>query len=175
MTPTPVPCPTLGFHLLPAASRAVARRRVDHSIHFNVALEHAIPSFVPILDVRAPFGLCQVWTVINIASTYSGRRHRGGMTNSRLCHRAALLRLGWAHERAGVLLKCSFGGAWVAQSVKGPTWAQVVISRFAGSNPASGSVPTAQSLEPASESVSPSLSAPPPPLKNISKHLKNSN
>ena len=51
--------------------------------------------------------------------------------------------------------------AWVALSVKRPTLAQVMISRFVGSSPASGSVLTAQSLEPASDSVSPSLSAPP--------------
>ena len=64
-------------------------------------------------------------------------------------------------------------GAWVAQSVKRPTLAQVVISRLMGSSPASGSVLTAQSLEPASDSVSPSLSAlprRPPPLKNKNKH-----
>ena len=53
------------------------------------------------------------------------------------------------------------GGAWVAQSVERPTSAQVVISRFMSLRPASGSVLTAQSLEPASHSVSPSLSAPP--------------
>ena len=52
-------------------------------------------------------------------------------------------------------------GAWVAQSVERPTSAQVMISRFVGSSPASGSVRTAQSLEPASDSVSPSLSTPP--------------
>ena len=52
-------------------------------------------------------------------------------------------------------------GAWVAQSVKRPTSAQVVIPRFASPSPAPGSVLTAQSLEPASDSVSPSLSAPP--------------
>ena len=52
-------------------------------------------------------------------------------------------------------------GAWVAQSVEHPTSAQVTISRSVGSSPASGSVLTARSLEPASDSVSPSLSAPP--------------
>ena len=58
-------------------------------------------------------------------------------------------------------------GAWVAQSVKRPTSAQVMISRFVSSSPMSGSVLTAQSLEPASDSVSPSPSAPPPlALKN---------
>ena len=48
-------------------------------------------------------------------------------------------------------------GTWVAQSVKHPTSAQVMISRFVSLNPASGSVLRAQSLEPASDSVSPSL------------------
>ena len=54
-----------------------------------------------------------------------------------------------------------FRGAWVAQSVKRPTSAQVTISKFTGSSPTSGSGLTAQILEPASDSVSPSLSAPP--------------
>ena len=49
----------------------------------------------------------------------------------------------------------------MAQSVERPTSAQVMISQFMSSSPASGSVLTARSLEPASESVSPSLSAPP--------------
>ena len=52
-------------------------------------------------------------------------------------------------------------GAWVAQSVKRPTSAQVTISRSVSSSPASGSGLMAHSLEPASDSVSPSLSAPP--------------
>ena len=51
-------------------------------------------------------------------------------------------------------------GAWAAQSVKRLTSAQVTISRFVGSSPASGSVLTAQSLEPAATSVCVSLSAP---------------
>ena len=49
----------------------------------------------------------------------------------------------------------------MAQSVKRPTSAQVVISWFMGSSPSSGSVLTAQNLELVSDSVSPSLSAPP--------------
>ena len=48
-------------------------------------------------------------------------------------------------------------GAWVARSVKRPTSAQVMISRSVGSSPALGSVLTAQSLEPVSDCVSPSL------------------
>ena len=52
-------------------------------------------------------------------------------------------------------------GTWVAQSVKHLTLAQIMISRFMGSSPAWVSVLMAQSLEPASKSVSPSLSAPP--------------
>ena len=51
-------------------------------------------------------------------------------------------------------------GAWVAQSVKRPTSAQVMILQSVGSGQASGSVLTSRSLEPALDSVSPSLSPP---------------
>ena len=50
-------------------------------------------------------------------------------------------------------------GAWVALSVERLTLGQVMISRFTSSSPASGSLLTAQSLEPASDSASPYLSA----------------
>ena len=60
-------------------------------------------------------------------------------------------------------------GAWVAQSVKRPTLAQVMISRFVGSNPTSRSVLMAQHLEPASDSMSLSLSF----SKINNKHFKN--
>ncbi|VFV31789.1 sez6l protein [Lynx pardinus] len=62
-------------------------------------------------------------------------------------------------------------GAWVAPSVECP--AQVTISRSVGSSPASGSEPSAQSLEPASASVSPSLSLPLPHSCSASLCLKN--
>ena len=52
-------------------------------------------------------------------------------------------------------------GAWVAQLDKCLTLAQVMISRSMSLSLASGSVLTAQSLEPTSDSVAPSLSAPP--------------
>ena len=52
-------------------------------------------------------------------------------------------------------------GTWVAQSVERLTSAQVMISWFTSSSPALGSVVTAQSLEPASDSVSLPVSAPP--------------
>ena len=61
-------------------------------------------------------------------------------------------------------------GTWVAQLVKCPTLAQIMISQFVSSSPASGSVLTAYSLQPASDSVSPSLSA--PPLLMLSLSLK---
>ena len=51
-------------------------------------------------------------------------------------------------------------GTWVAQSVRHPTSTQVMISQLVGLCPTSGSVLAAQSLEPALDSVSPSLSAP---------------
>ena len=63
-------------------------------------------------------------------------------------------------------------GAWVAQSVERPTSAQVMISRLVGSSPASGSVLTAQSLEPALDSVLP-LSLSLPHSCSVSLSLKN--
>ena len=53
-------------------------------------------------------------------------------------------------------------GTWVAQLVGPPTSSQVRISQLVSSSLALGSALTAQSLEPASDCVSPSLSAPPP-------------
>ena len=60
----------------------------------------------------------------------------------------------------------------MAQSVERLTSAQVMISWFVTSSPASGSVPTAQSLESASDSVSPSPSAPPPLMLCLSLFQK---
>ena len=59
-------------------------------------------------------------------------------------------------------LKLTNRGTWVAQSVKRPTSAQVMISQFLSSTSTLSSVLTAQSLEPASDSVSLSFSALPP-------------
>ena len=71
------------------------------------------------------------------------------------------------------LLKIITRGAWVAQLVKRPTLAQVMISRFMGSSPTLGSVLIAQSLEPASTSVSLSPSARPLLMLCVSLSLKN--
>ena len=51
--------------------------------------------------------------------------------------------------------------------------AQVMISRFMSSSPVSGSVLIAQGLEPASDSMFPSLSAPPPLMLCLCLSLKN--
>ena len=72
-------------------------------------------------------------------------------------------------SNSGLLESCDWnlkflvnsGGTRVAQLVKHLTSAQVMISQFVGSSPALDSVLTAQSPEPVSDSVSPSLSAPP--------------
>ena len=50
-------------------------------------------------------------------------------------------------------------GAWVAQSVKHLTSTQVMISQLVSLSSTSGSVLTAQSLQSAWDSVSPSVSA----------------
>ena len=69
----------------------------------------------------------------------------------------------------------------MAQLVKHLTSARVMVSQSVNSSPVSGSVLTPQSLELASDSVSPSLSAPLPlelclslsrPRPQINKHLK---
>ena len=62
-------------------------------------------------------------------------------------------------------------GAWVAQLVECLISAQVMISHSMSSSPASRSVLTAQSLEPASDSVSPSLSLCPSPTHSVSLSL----
>ena len=59
----------------------------------------------------------------------------------------------------------------MAQLIERLTSAQVMISWFVSSSPASGSMLTARSLEPASDSGCPSLSA--PPLLMLSLSLKN--
>ena len=61
------------------------------------------------------------------------------------------------------------GGPGGAQSVKCPTLAQVMISWFMSLSPVSGSVLTVWSLEPASDSVSPSVSAPSPLVLTLSQ------
>ena len=64
----------------------------------------------------------------------------------------------------------------MAQSFGHPTSAQIMISWFVSSSPTLGSVLTAQSLEPASDSVFPSFSAPHPLTlclyQKMHKHLK---
>ena len=64
-------------------------------------------------------------------------------------------------------------GARVAQSVKRPTLAQVMISWFVSSSPKGGSVLTVRSLEPALDSVSPSLSVRPLLALSLFLSLKN--
>ena len=68
-----------------------------------------------------------------------------------------------------------FKGVWMAQSVKRLTLAQVVISWLTGSSPTLGSVLTAQSLEPASDSVSSSLTLPLPCSQTVSLSLSKIN
>ena len=83
-------------------------------------------------------------------------------------------------ERVGqclyvAILKFTLRGTWVAQLGKHLTSTQIMILQFMGSSPTLGSGLTAQSLEPALDSVSPSLSAPPTLmlcLSKINKHKK---
>ena len=70
-------------------------------------------------------------------------------------------------------IEMRFGGAPGWLSMKHLTLAQDMISQLVSLSPVSGSVLTAQSLEPASDSVSPSLSAPPSLVLCLSLSLKN--
>ena len=63
-------------------------------------------------------------------------------------------------------------GTWVAQSARCLTWALVMISRFMGSSPASGSVLTARSLELLRRLCLP-LSLPFPCSRSVCLSLKN--
>ena len=63
----------------------------------------------------------------------------------------------------------------MAQSVEHPTSAQVTISRSVDSSPTSGSGLTARSLEPASDSASPSLSLLLPRSCSVSLYLSRIN
>ena len=63
----------------------------------------------------------------------------------------------WGAWVAQSLTVFDSGGTWVAQSVEHLTLTQVMISQLVGLCPTSDSVLTAQSLEPVSDSVSPSL------------------
>ena len=69
-------------------------------------------------------------------------------------------------------LQMAYRGTWVAQSVKNPTSAQVMISWFVSLSPVLGFVLTAQSLKLASDSVSPSISAPHPLVHCLSLSQK---
>ena len=64
------------------------------------------------------------------------------------------------------------GGAWMAQLVERPASAQIMDLWFVSSSPMLGSVLTARSLEPASDTVSPSLSVPPMLALSLSRSLK---
>ena len=59
-------------------------------------------------------------------------------------------------------------GAWVAQLVKDPTSAQIMISQLMSSGLMPGSVLTAQSLEPASDPVCVCVSLCPSPPRSLS-------
>ena len=74
-------------------------------------------------------------------------------------------------EKTEVTKSKGLWGFWVAQLVKRLTLAQVMISQFVSSNPTLGSVVTAQSLEPASDSLA--LSVPLPLLRMHLLSLKN--
>ena len=91
------------------------------------------------------------------------------LLNSRQC--VQILNSAVVHKQVTLSKMVALWGTWMAQLVKRLPLAQVKISQFVGSSPASGSVLTAQSLKPASDSVSPSLSAPPQLVLYVSQKI----
>ena len=69
--------------------------------------------------------------------------------------------MGFQGHSSRIHLTFQSGDTWMAQLVKCLTSAQVMISQSMRLSPVLGPVLTAQSLEPASDSVPPSVSAPP--------------
>ena len=74
------------------------------------------------------------------------------------------LRRIWKQENKSKSLRAP---GWLSRLSGHPTSVQVMILQFVSSSPTSSSVLTAWSLEPASDSVSPSLSAPSPLMLSL--------
>ena len=89
-------------------------------------------------------------------------------TDPTVCFRHLQFIVRQAQLKNVVLKKPETQGAWVAQSVKRRTLAQVMISQSVSSSPTSGSGLTARSLQPASDSVSLSLFVPPQLVLSLS-------
>ena len=109
--------------------------------------------------------LCVSWVWSQLCVLRSSQKSLGCFPGAHLRSILAALHLPWKQGMSDDF-RTGFKsplprGAWVACSVKRPTSAQVMISPSVNSSPASGSVLTARSLEPVSDAVSPSLSAPP--------------
>ena len=132
--------PRVGLVLMTLRSRPKLRSRVRYmgNLGGSVSPGHdlTLPGIEP--PLRLP---CWVWSCLRFSFSFF------------LCSSPCVL--------ACSLFKNRQRGAWVTQSVKRLTLAQVTILQFVSSSPASGSLLTAQSLERASDSVSPSLSVPP--------------
>ena len=115
------------------------------------------------------FTICVFWVLLRVpvrpskapASRRESRALAFRLTQNEEVTRGRGSSFGSLHASVTFLrLKMWFGGLLGGSVSWASTLAQVVISRCVGSSPASGSVLTARSLEPASDSGSPSLSAP---------------
>ena len=114
---------------------------------------HLLFSRTPMTETRCPCKCSCFWPVSKSVFSQACKRSLPSLTHVQ----SLSLKKKWINVKK----KKNFfkRGTWVAQSGKRPTSAQVMISWFVGLSPASGPALTAQSLEPASDSVSPSLSA----------------
>ena len=182
--PSEVEHPT---HAASGAMRGTRKKEGDTRLRFVVS--HHLSWFLRGADFQCLLGgpLTSTESLardeLSAVSSRGGRdrRRKGGRVRRAVSGEGGPGQKAWPAPRSQGRCLCSapvreergrcLGCLWLSQSVKRPPSAEVMISQFVGSSPASGSVLTAQSLDPASDSVSPSLSA--PPLLALSLSLKN--
>ena len=149
-------------------SRSVGSSPSSGSVLTAQSLEAASDSVSPSLSAPLPLMLCLSLSLsLSVKNKQTFKKTEKKNLNSiKIKHHFE-----GKFKRLFPTIKKKNGGAWGAQSVKHLTSVQVMNLGFVSSSPTSGSVLRAQSLEPASHSVSPSLSAPLPLMLCLSLSL----
>ena len=153
------------------------------SIEKSLSVSEQITARLYVLDLyRLVYSLRQFYTRHSVGPILQKMKlqHKGGMkrqvrghTGHTISGRVQIQSVRCQDLSASPLLYTAFkpdclgAPAWLSRL--SPTLAQVTISWFVSSSPASGSVLAAQSLEPALNSVSPSLCAFPTHALSLSK------
>ena len=131
-----------------AAPLLTRARQPGSSCHFRHA-HHIAFSVLTSLHLLCLMWLFRALERLSWVVSCSGTPWSGGPAT----HGPHTSRAKGVWSSSGQVRVSSDWSAWVARSVECPTSAQVMILQFVSSSPASGPVLTAQSLEPASDSV----------------------